>query len=95
MANRAAGPARAAPTPTRDEVLAYIEDTPGRVTRRDVARAFRVRGAARESLKQVLRDLERDGLLDRSGGRLESTDGHLPEVTVLEKPIQRFNKRLG
>ena len=84
MARHAAGPLRVSPTPTRDEILAYIKDSPGRITSRDVARAFRLRGPARESLKRLLRDLEHDGFLERSGGRLEPTDGRLPDVAVLE-----------
>ena len=84
MPSRAAGSSRNSPTPTRDEILAYIEDVPGRLSRRDIARAFQVRGAARESLKRLLRELERDGYLERSGGRLEAVDGRLPNVTVLE-----------
>jgi hypothetical protein len=51
--------ARAAALPTREEVIAYIggapapngERAPGRVTKRDIARAFSVKGEAKAELK--------------------------------------------
>ena len=84
MPSHPAGPSRGSATPTREEILAYIGDAPGRLTRHEVARAFRLRGSARESLKRLLRELEREGLLERSSGRLEAADGRLPNVTVIE-----------
>ena len=33
-------PKKHAPFPSRDEVLKFIEDTPGRVGKREIARAF-------------------------------------------------------
>jgi hypothetical protein len=52
--------------PSRDEVLAFLSGAPApngvkppaRVTKRDVARAFGVKGAARTELKLLIKALE-------------------------------------
>ena len=74
----------AAPLPGRDELLAYIEDNPNAASRREIARAFGVRGAGRKLLKNILRSLEEDGLVRRGRKRRLAASGHLPEVTVVE-----------
>ena len=72
------------PFPTREEVLAFIAEHPGRAGKRDVARAFGVRGTgARIALKDMLDGLADDGLVERRQGRL-LRPGDLPSVTVLE-----------
>ena len=69
--------------PSRAAVLQYIEDHPQAASKRDIARAFKVKGDDRIALKALLKDLERDGLLERQGrGRL-AAPGSLPKVLVL------------
>lgn len=53
-------------------------------TKRDVARALGVTGNDRIALKRILKDLEREGLVSRTGKRAYAKPGHLPEVAVLE-----------
>ncbi len=43
------------PFPTREEILAFIEDSPGPVGKREIARAFRIEGGERIQLKAVMR----------------------------------------
>lgn len=84
---RPASPGRRpqSPFPTRDQVLAFIRDAPGPVGKRDIARAFHISGADRIPLKALIRDLERDGLIDRPVGRKRMTStGALPPVVVAE-----------
>lgn len=69
--------------PSRDVILQYIEDHPGRRNKRDIARAFKLKGNDRIALKDMLRDLESEGLLSKQGKHL-TQPGSLPEVTVLE-----------
>ena len=70
-------PKKRAAFPGRDEILKYIQESPGRVTRRDIARAFGIRGDARADLRSVLRDLGEEGLLEKQrGGAVAS--GTLP-----------------
>jgi len=74
---------KSAPMPTREEILEFIRGSEGRVGKREIARAFHIKGSERIALKQMLRDLEASGEIDRDRGRLASP-GMLPEVTVLE-----------
>ncbi|WP_334175552.1 ribonuclease R [Pseudoxanthobacter sp.] len=68
--------------PSRQEILAYLRDHPGEAGKRELARAFGIRGAARIALKRMLKDLEADGLVERRRGRLIQP-GDLPPVMVL------------
>ena len=69
--------------PTRDDVLRFIADNPDRATKRDIAKAFSLKGEDRVWLKQLLRDFEDEGLLARQGKRLRRP-GALPPVAVLD-----------
>ena len=51
---------------------------------REIARAFGLRGADRGWLRQTLRQLEADGLIDKAHRRRIREQGHLPPVTILE-----------
>jgi len=75
---------KAVPFPTKEQVLAFIQDQDGPVGKREIARAFNLRGADRIPLKALLKELERDGEVDRGRGRRLARSGALPEVTVIE-----------
>ncbi|MCZ6511750.1 MAG: hypothetical protein O7A62_14330, partial [Alphaproteobacteria bacterium] len=70
--------------PDRDELLAYIRENDGETVRRDIARAFGVRGAQRAELRALLRELEDAGLIERGQGRKWRPSDRLPPVAVLE-----------
>jgi ribonuclease R len=87
------------PFPTRDQILAFLKENPGAAGQRELARAFQIRGADRATLRALLRELERDGQLDRpepnrrgpeksargKPGRGASFRGRsLPEIVVLD-----------
>jgi len=76
--------AKAVPFPTKEQVLAFIQDQDGPVGKREIARAFNLRGADRIPLKALIKELERDGEVDRGRGRRVARSGALPEVTVIE-----------
>ena len=72
------------PLPTKAELLDFIRESPAPVGKREIARAFQIRGDDRQALKTMLRELAEEGELGRRrGGRLARGDA-LPEVTVLE-----------
>ncbi len=75
---------KAAPLPTKEELLTYIRESPGPVGKRDLARAFRISGASRIQLKAMLKELQQEGALGRDRGRRFGSAGRLPEVTVVE-----------
>ena len=72
-----------APFPSKDEVLRFVRESPGKVGRREIARAFGIRGNDRAALTELLRALEEEGALE-GRRRRRSPSGTLPSVTVLE-----------
>ncbi len=71
------------PLPTRDEVLAFVAEHPGKAGKREIARAFGIKGGDKIALKGILRGLAEDGAVESRRGRLKRP-GDLPPVTVLE-----------
>ncbi len=77
--------------PSRDELLAFIsgEATPSggkappRVTKREIARAFGVKGEDKSALKLLIKDLEADGAVTR-GRKTLSRQGRLPAMVVAD-----------
>ena len=68
--------------PEKDQILAWIRDNPDRASKRDIARAFGIKGTDRVELKRVLRELAEEGHVARAGKKRPPA-GHLPAVTVL------------
>ncbi|MQY48284.1 ribonuclease R [Rhizobiales bacterium RZME27] len=69
--------------PPREVLLEFIADNPDRASKRDIAKAFGLKGETRVELKDLLRDLESEGLLKKDRKAL-SRPGALPPVTVLD-----------
>ena len=67
----------------RERVLEVLAKEP-HATKRDLARALGVKGNDRIQLKRILKELEQDGTITRTGKRAYQKPGTLPEVTVLE-----------
>jgi ribonuclease R len=72
------------PLPSKRQLIDYVKDSADTPTRRDIARAFNIRGADRAWLRQVLRELEDDGLIIRHKGKRIGAVDRLPPVAVLE-----------
>jgi len=73
-----------APKPLdRERVLEALAKEP-QGTKRDIARALGVKGDERIRLKRILKELESDGTITRTGKRAYAKPGTLPEVAVLE-----------
>lgn len=70
--------------PSRDELLAFIKEAGRPLDKRDVARAFKLKGQARIDLKETLRAMEDDGLLERGAGKKVGIPGSLPSVSVVD-----------
>lgn len=69
--------------PPREVLLQFIADNPDRASKREIAKAFGLKGEARVELKDVLRSLEDDGLVQKDRKSLKRP-GALPPVTVLD-----------
>ena len=71
------------PELTRENVLAFLSKHPDKNTKRDLARAFGIRGNDKIELKAILRELLAEGLMEKRGKRLREP-GTLPPVAVLD-----------
>ena len=69
--------------PPREVLLEFIADNPDRASKREIAKAFGLKGDTRVELKDLLRALEEEGLLKKDRKSL-SRPGALPPVTVLD-----------
>ncbi|PZU22128.1 MAG: ribonuclease R [Shinella sp.] len=69
--------------PPREVLLRFIADHPDQASKREISKAFGLKGDARVELKDLLRDLEDEGLLQKSRKSL-IRPGALPPVTVLD-----------
>ncbi|WP_375206312.1 ribonuclease R [Hyphococcus sp.] len=70
--------------PSKKEIIAYLENADGEVARRDIARAFGVKGEARADLRRLLKELDEAGAINlKSGKRIERADA-LPPVAPID-----------
>ncbi|RME96664.1 MAG: ribonuclease R [Alphaproteobacteria bacterium] len=70
------------PVPSKQEILDFIESAPERAGKREIARAFGIKGAARIDLKRLLREMADEGLIS-SGRKRITRAGELPPVGVI------------
>ncbi|WP_108483708.1 ribonuclease R [Oceaniglobus ichthyenteri] len=70
------------PIPTKTEILQWISDNPTLTAKRDIARAFGIKGAARIDLKRILKELEAEGQLQKRHKTYRNPES-LPPVSVL------------
>ena len=51
--------------PTKPEILDWIAANPTLTSKRDISKAFGIKGAARIDLKRLLKELEKEGHLEK------------------------------
>ncbi|TYB89220.1 ribonuclease R [Oceaniovalibus sp. ACAM 378] len=68
--------------PSKSEILQWIADNPGQTAKRDISRAFGLKGAAKVDLKRLLKELETEGRLEKRRKVFRDPDT-LPPVSVL------------
>ncbi|MFT3974796.1 MAG: ribonuclease R [Amaricoccus sp.] len=68
--------------PSPEQILDWLRQHPGEGAKRDIARAFGLKGAAKVELKQLLTRMQREGLIERNRRKVRP-DGELPPVLVL------------
>jgi ribonuclease R len=71
--------------PSREEILAFVgrEQRPAKIGKREIARAFGIKGADRVALKNMLKKLEAEGAIERRRKQLHKA-GQLPAVVLAE-----------
>ena len=69
--------------PTKAEILDWISEHPSKAAKRDIAKAFGIKGAQRIDLKRMLKELEAEGKLTKRRSSYRDAE-ELPPVSVLE-----------
>jgi len=69
--------------PTRAEILDFIQSADAPAGKREIARAFGLKGNEKIALKALLKDMGDEGLIDAGPGRAFHRMGGIPKVTVL------------
>src|SRR6478752_7078955 len=71
------------PLPSKDDLVAFIGQQPGKVGTREIARAFDLRNADRAALKTMLRELAAEGRVEQRRKKLHHP-GTLPHVVMAD-----------
>jgi len=82
--HRAADAESTAPFPTREDIHTFIQENPGALNKREIARAFGVKGQDRTALRKLLRDMAEDGMIEQNTGKSYQTPDSLPERGLVE-----------
>jgi len=69
--------------PSKPEILDWIANNPTLTAKREIAKAFGIKGAARIDLKRLLKELEAEGHLEKRKRSYQDPD-RLPPVSVLQ-----------
>jgi ribonuclease R len=69
--------------PSRKQILDFIASSDQPAGKREIAKAFGIRGDAKIQLKRLLNDMADEGVIETSRGRAFNQVGGIPRVTVL------------
>lgn len=75
---------RPASRPSREEIVRYLKESPRKVGKRELARAFDLGKADAGWLGATLRELSAEGVIARTSGRRARREAILPSVAVLQ-----------
>src|SRR5204863_2143324 len=84
MAPSMTRPKQHAPLPSKDQLREFIRNSPTPVGKREIARAFQIRGDDRVELKSILKQLKAEGAVERPEKKRLARPGALPGVAVVE-----------
>ncbi len=69
--------------PTKQAILDWVTEHPTKAAKRDIAKAFGIKGAARIDLKRILKELESEGHLTKRTKTYRDPD-KLPPISVVQ-----------
>ncbi len=81
--------------PSRKQILDFIENSDQPAGKREIAKAFHLRGSDKIVLKALLKDMADEGLIDSTPGRAFHKMGGIPKVTVLKIVEIDGNEAIG
>ena len=69
--------------PDKKAVLDFLKENPDATTKQEIARGLRVKGRERATLREILKELEADGTLERTGKRAWSQADRPPPTGIV------------
>ena len=81
--------------PSRQQILDFVERSERPAGKREISKAFGLRGPDKIALKALLKDMAKEGLLAGEPGRALHKVGGLPKVTVLKIVEIDGNEAIG
>ncbi len=69
--------------PDRQIVLDFLKENPGATSKQDIARGLKVKGRERQTLRTILKELEADGTLKKTGKRAWAQSDSPPPTSVI------------
>ncbi|MBI1216633.1 MAG: ribonuclease R [Alphaproteobacteria bacterium] len=70
--------------PDAEAIRQYIHENPGPLNKREIARAFGIKGQDRTLLRKMLRELSEAGHLEKTAGKSYAAPDTLPERALIE-----------
>src|SRR4051812_16818841 len=70
--------------PSRKQIIDFIASSDQPAGKREIARAFGLKGNEKIALKKLLNDMGDEGLIETSRGRAFNKVGGIPKVTTLK-----------
>ncbi len=71
------------PLPSKDEIVDFIQQSHGKVGKREIARAFHIKGGQRIALKRILREMADEGLIEGNRKTMRRP-GTIANVAIIE-----------
>ncbi|MBT7907188.1 MAG: RNB domain-containing ribonuclease, partial [Marinovum sp.] len=72
--------------PNKADIIAWISANPMQIGRRDIAKAFGIKGSGKIKLKRILKEMESEGVYgatEKDNQAMQQIDSQLPPVSVL------------
>ena len=79
--------------PTREELLEFIKASPTKISKREIAKAFNLKGDKRVWLKDMLRTLATEGLIERGRKRREAAEAKREEDEARREAVEEAARR--
>lgn len=76
--------------PSKEKIIEFIENSDSPVGKREIAKAFNIKGGERIYLKQILKELVGEGSMELGRKRTLNPAGTLPSVAVIE--VKKLNE---
>lgn len=74
---------RSAELPSKEQILEFIQSSHGKVGKREIARAFHIKGGERIALKRILKEMSNEGLIE-GNRKVMRRPGTISKVAMID-----------